>query len=306
MQPKLIEVVSAGRVLERVVLGDASVTCIPDLGGVAWPAGALFDGVTPDLFAEAEAVLPAGVLNSRHGTVQLSFNIFLIEVGGAVILVDAGIGNAKARPDRPAWDGRNGPFIDVLTGLGVPPERVDIVVNTHLHADHVGWNTHLTDRGWEPTFPHARYLVSEIELDLVRARAREEPASSLLHGAYEDSIRPIMSAGRWETVGAPAEIASGLVAESAPGHTPGMLILRLGRGGDELVFLADAIHHPLQLVSPDLSSRFDQDPQRGRDTRRRLLAECAERGSIIAPYHFPAPAFGRIGQHHGRYALRPL
>jgi glyoxylase-like metal-dependent hydrolase (beta-lactamase superfamily II) len=301
-----LAVTGAPNGIDFLRIGAARIYRIADIEGIAWPARALFGSLTDAALQRAATRLPAGSVDPGRAEISLSFNSFLIEMPGMIALVDAGIGNDKERLDRPAWHRRTGNFLEVLTALGFAPERIDIVVNTHLHADHVGWNTVRGPQGWRPTFPRARYLASHVELDHWQAQHAADPTGQTLHGAFADSILPILEAKRYETVTAPCEIAPGLRLEPAAGHSPGMMTVHLSTPDGDVAILADVLHHPLQLAEPELGSNFCADPAQARATRRRLLRDCAESGAIIAPYHFPRPAFGRLAQNGAGFDFAPL
>lgn len=295
-----------GTSVDRLEAGPISVTCIPEPGSIVWPARAMFAGLTEADLERAKPHVPPGTLEPETGSLRLNFNVYLIETPDFVALVDAGIGNDKDRPDRPAWHRRAVPFLETLSALSIEPGDVDLVVTTHLHADHVGWNTIWSGTSWQPTFPNARYIVPRRELAFWTARAEADGGEMLLHGAYSDSIAPIIASVGYEALDSPGEIVPGLHFEPAPGHTDGMSIVRLTAGADEILFLADVIHHPLQLSDLDLVSNFCLRPDEARATRRRILSQAAAEGSVLAPYHFPVPVFGRVVQEDGDFCYRPL
>jgi glyoxylase-like metal-dependent hydrolase (beta-lactamase superfamily II) len=285
--------------------GAVSVHRVADMEGVGWPVAAVFRDLSADMLQEAAACYPA-CAEPQAGKLMLDFSSYIIDMPGCLVLVDCGIGNGKERPDRPLWHRRYGDFLSRLGALGYAPEDFDIVINTHLHADHVGWNTVADGAGWKIAFPKARYIVPRIELDHVQALARSQPEDHVLHGAYIDSVKPVIEARAYEAVELPCEIAPGLRLEPAPGHTPGMAVLRLDLGGRDMMFLADVMHSPLQLATPDLTSNFCADPAQARATRHRLLDACARSEAIVATYHFPPPAFGRIESSGAGYRFRPV
>lgn len=295
-----------GMDLDRLEVGNVRVTCLPDLADVAWPAAAIFGGMTQTDLVAAEAASPAGTVDAAAGTVRLSFNCYVVETPAFTALIDGGIGNDKNRPDRPAWHRRDTPFLEALAAIGIASEDVDIVVNTHLHADHVGWNTVRDGDGWRPTFPKARYVVAASELahwTAVHARTLD---GGTLHGAFADSVLPIVESVGFEEVAPDAEVAPGLRLRPAPGHCPGMVVVALDTGAGEVLFLADAVHHQLQLADERIVSNFCEDPDLARDTRRALLAEAVSGDTILAPYHFPAPVFGRLKADAGGFRFEPL
>ncbi len=280
--------------MDVLTLGQVRIVRIADIDRIEWPATALFGALTADDLRAAAGAVPAGTVDADAATLLLSFNTYLIQTPDFTALIDAGIGNGKERPDRPAWHRRDGPFLDLLDGLGIRPDAVDIVVNTHLHADHVGWNTVLGDAGWQPTFARARYVAPRAEFDHWNRLQQAEPSTLVLHGAFADSVLPLREADCLELVDPTFEIAPGLRFEPAAGHSPGMCVVRLTVGAASVLFTADVLHHPLQFARRDLVSNFCADAQMARATRDRLLEENAGTGTILAPYHFPSPAFGRL------------
>ena len=276
----------------RLHVGDATLVRVADIDGLSWPFDAMFDVAAGDIDALLSGAPPETV-DRRVRTISLSFNSYLIRIDGLNVLVDCGIGNDKGRPDRPLWHHRRGDFLDRLSATGVMPDAIDVVVNTHLHADHVGWNTQSDQGAWRPTFANARYLTANVELDHWRRVYDADPLRTL-HGAFCDSVLPLMTAGRLTAVDLPYAISPRLTLEAAPGHSPGMMVVRCRSGAGDVVVAADTIHHPLQFARPGLNSRFCEDPELAAATRRDLLTRCAAEGTIIAPYHFGAPAFGTV------------
>jgi glyoxylase-like metal-dependent hydrolase (beta-lactamase superfamily II) len=267
---------------------------IADIDDIAWPARALFSGLTNEEMRNAEPLLPPGALNAARSEIRLSFNSFLIQAPNLVALIDAGIGNGKERLDRPAWHRRSGAFLSDLEALGFPPERIDLVVNTHLHADHVGWNTVAEGSAWRPTFRRARYVVPVDELEHWLALDHDAAPGTILHGAFADSVQPLLDAGVLDAVPVPSQIGPGLRFEPAPGHSPGMAVVRLTLGERSVLFLADVVHHPLQFAMPNLGSNFCADPVQARTTRDRILADSLNGSSILAPYHFASRGLGCV------------
>lgn len=292
--------------LERLEAGRVAVTCIPDMANVAWQAKAIFGGLSRDDLELAAERSPAGTVDPVGETVALSFNCYVIETPEYVALIDGGIGDGKERPHRPAWHRRETKFLETLKAIGIAPEDVDIVINTHLHADHVGWNTRREGETWRPTFPNARYVVSEVELGHWIAVHEAEPQGYTLHGAFADSVLPIIRSVGFEAVASDAEVVPGLTLRPAPGHSPGMVVVSLATGEGEVLFLADAVHHPLQLGDDSIVCNFCEDPKQARTTRIALLADAAAANTVLAPYHFPAPVFGRLEADAASFRFCPL
>jgi glyoxylase-like metal-dependent hydrolase (beta-lactamase superfamily II) len=264
----------------------------------------LLPAVAPDLIAANAAWLKPLFIDPASDQVNMSFHSYLLRSGRHTILIDACIGNDKERPQRPNWHRQSFPFLERLAAHGVAPEAVDFVFCTHLHADHVGWNTRLVDGRWVPTFPNARYLFARREYEHWEREHRAAAAQGAElpnHGSFADSVLPVVEAGRGVLVDDGHEIERGLVLEAAPGHTPGNAILHAQEGGRRAVFLGDIIHTAAQLAAPELSSRFCSDAAASRHTRCTLIDRFAESGTTILTGHFPTPTAGRIVRHGGAF-----
>ncbi|MFD9789439.1 MBL fold metallo-hydrolase [Streptomyces sp. NPDC059070] len=232
---------------------------------------------------------------------RLASHSFAVEAGGLRIVVDTGIGNAKPRAN-PAWNGLETDFPQRLTAAGFPPESVDLVITTHLHTDHVGWNTRLAGEDWVPTFPNARYLTSRTEWDHWAATDLDAARSQM----FRDSVTPVRDAGQYDLVDVPdqgREVAPGVFLVPAPGHTPGQVAVEL-RGNDRrAVITGDSIHHPVQLSHPHVHSCVDIDPAQAIRTRARLLDGLADTDALLLGTHFPRPTGGTVRRESGRYRL---
>jgi glyoxylase-like metal-dependent hydrolase (beta-lactamase superfamily II) len=297
MKVQRMQLAGSSTSVDMLQLEGCKIYRIADIEGVAWPAQAMFADLGDEQFRVAARALPHGYISADDGAIYINFNSYLIETPDQTILIDTGIGNDKQRLDRPTWHLRKATFLSDLAALGFSPERIDMVVNTHLHADHVGWNTVLQGDHWVPTFPRARYIVPKAEFEHWSSLYDPNAKEALLHGSFFDSVLPLQDAGNLELVDTPSAIASGVFLEPAHGHSPGMAIVRLVLAEHEVVFLADAIHHPVQLVMPHLVTKFCADPHQSWRTRRDLTSECVRRRSIVAPYHFPGCGFGQLVRH---------
>ncbi|MFK0219422.1 MBL fold metallo-hydrolase [Streptomyces vinaceus] len=232
---------------------------------------------------------------------RLASHSFAVEAGGLRIIVDTGIGNAKPRAN-PAWNGLDTDFPQRLAAAGFPPESVDLVITTHLHTDHVGWNTRLSGDDWVPTFPNARYLTSRTEWDHWAATDLDEARRQM----FRDSVTPVHEAGQYDLVDVPEqghEVAPGVLLIPAPGHTPGQVAVEL-RGNDRHALITgDSIHHPVQLSHPRVHSCVDIDPAQAIRTRVRLLDNLADTDALLLGTHFPQPTAGTVRRENGRYRL---
>jgi glyoxylase-like metal-dependent hydrolase (beta-lactamase superfamily II) len=181
----------------------------------------------------------------------------------------------------------------------VAPEDVDVVLCTHLHVDHVGWNTRLENGRWVPTFPNARYLIARREWDYWRAAG---PAALARTGDYiTDSVLPIFKSGQADLIGEEHMLASDIALETAPGHTPGLTLVRLGSGRREAILCSDLMHHPLQVRYPTWSTHFCVDPDQARRTRIEFFQTHADSGRLVFPTHFPTPTGGTIARDGADY-----
>lgn len=230
----------------------------------------------------------------------ITIQSFLIRMPGLTMLVDTCVGDCKTRVrgefDKASWN-----WLAKLASAGVRPEDVDVVVCSHLHVDHVGWNTRLMDGRWVPTFPNARYLISRTELAYWQSETGR--AALARTGDYvEDSVSPVLEAGQAELVGDGHRINDNIWLESIPGHTPGQVAVHVSDGKDHVILCADLMHHPLQLQNPHWSTLYCADAEQARTTRRRFLCEHAGSNTIVVPAHFPGPTAGNViarGEHFG-------
>ena len=228
--------------------------------------------------------------------VILCIQSYVIKTSHHTILVDTCVGNHKSRPARPCWHMQNSPFIEELGSVGVRPEEVDFVLCTHLHVDHVGWNTKLLDGRWVPTFPNAKYIFSRNEFELWAARY-EKGETVPVPLVYEDSVLPIVEAGQAIIVEDTHQIDDGMWLEPAPGHTPGHVMLNLKSGEETALMSGDVIHHPLQLIRPEWSSRACEDPHLSAVSRTKMLERVADTNTLLCPAHFGSPTMGHVISH---------
>jgi len=228
--------------------------------------------------------------------VILCIQSYVIKTSHHTILVDTCVGNHKSRPARPSWHMQNAPFIEELASVGVHPEEVDFVLCTHLHVDHVGWNTKLLDGRWVPTFPNAKYIFSRNEFELWAARY-EKGETVPVPLVYEDSVLPIVEAGQAIIVEDTHQIDDGMWLEPAPGHTPGHVMLNLKSGEETALMSGDVIHHPLQLIRPQWSSRACEDPHLSAVSRTKMLERVADTNTLLCPAHFGSPTMGHVISH---------
>jgi glyoxylase-like metal-dependent hydrolase (beta-lactamase superfamily II) len=278
--------------MRPLTIGDYTVGRAAELEFPAFPATEFLPAATPEMVEEARRALPGRI--SGDGKMVMSFHSFVLRTGRHTILLDTCC--AKSRPGRAQFDKGKKDYLGGLAVLGVRPEDVTHVMCTHLHWDHVGWNTRRVDGRWVPTFPNAQYVMAKREYDhwnAVYAREKGNPENP--HAlAFEDSVEPIMRAEKAVLVKDDFELDSGISLEPCPGHTPGHVILNVTSGGKRGVFIGDAIHHPMQIMFPDLSTRADTDQDMARVSRKKLIDMHAGTGNLIMPHHFATPTSGTI------------
>jgi glyoxylase-like metal-dependent hydrolase (beta-lactamase superfamily II) len=224
---------------------------------------------------------------------RFSVHSFVLRVDGRNILIDTCCGNDKKR-SLPSVNMQNYPYLENLARVGLRPEDIHLVMCTHLHFDHVGWNTRLKDGSWVPTFPNARYLFGRRDLEFFSKQRHEATHRE----AFDDSVAPILDAGLADLVDADTaihrEIGDGIWLEDVSGHSPGNLCVTAQCGGETAVFSGDCFHHPVQLVRPDAAFFADEDPVKASATRRRLLERYANADAIFFPAHFMGATAGRV------------
>ncbi len=272
--------------MSELKLGDVTVTRIEEMHGPVMPADQFFPDLPARAWQEHRGLLVPDHLGADGTTVHGAFQTWLLRSEGRTILIDAGIGNDKTRPGAPFWDHLHLDYLGNLAAAGVQPEDVDLVVNTHLHVDHVGWNTRLADGSWVPTFPNATYLMPRADFEFFNPAGNPQISGSVNDGAFEDSIAPVHAAGQVQLWEHGHTIDANLRLEAAPGHTPGSSVVKLTSGTGQALFAGDILHTPLQLMHPDHSSCFCHDPVQARATRRRLLGWAADQGALVLPAHF--------------------
>ncbi|WP_064458356.1 MBL fold metallo-hydrolase [Streptomyces hygroscopicus] len=293
---------SPSRAIPSWTVGDITVHRIDETALPPQTGPWLLPGATPGIVGEQDWLHPD--FADQDGILRLSSHSFAFEVGGTRVLADTGIGNGKTRAN-PAWHDLRTGYLDRLTAAGFPPDSIDLVVLTHLHTDHVGWNTHEVDGAWVPTFPNARYLTSRTEREFWAGYDMDEPRAQM----FRDSVVPIEEAGLLDLVDLPAEgteVIPGLRLLPTPGHTPGHLALRLTSHGRSALITGDCVHHPVQFAHPAISSCVDIDPGQAEATRRALLASLAGTDTLLLGTHFPPPTAGRVTGHGAGYRLSPV
>jgi glyoxylase-like metal-dependent hydrolase (beta-lactamase superfamily II) len=274
--------------------GTIDIGRVVDMEDGAFPAAMLYPDATPEAIKALSHRFGPMHINPESLELYLSFHAYVIKTEHHTILVDACVGNGKDRPGREMWTNRSGPFLDNLARQGVTPEDIDFVMCTHLHADHVGWNTKQVNGEWVPTFANAQYLFAEREYKFWE-ECQAKSDDPIMYGSHADSVLPVMKSGQAKLIDGAHEIATGLNTEPAYGHTPGNMVLHVSEAAKtHAVICGDVMHHPVQLAHPEWSTCFCEDAQKSRATRTGLLDRFDGSDTFILPAHFQSPGYGPV------------
>jgi len=275
-------------------IGTTKVTSIVEQD-LWWRIARFLPDAKPDLVASIPWIQQ--FLDDDPEIFPLRIQAFVVDTGDHVALVDTCVGNNK---DRDFWSFNqlSTTFLDDLAAVGYPQESIDSVVCTHLHVDHVGWNTRLVDGTWVPTFPSARYLFGAEEYDYWAAETDD-----LTMATFADSIEPIFNAGLADLVASNHAIAEGISLQPTAGHTPGHVSVAIESSGERAVIIGDMSHHPIQLQKPEIFSTADVDRAKATETRRKRFAEWESDSVLVIGTHFAPPTAGHLRAEHGGWRL---
>lgn len=271
--------------VRRWKIGDVTITWVVELeipGAATW----ILPDATTENLAKVPWLKPHFV--NEAGDPIMSVHALIIESEDQRILVDTCVGNDKKRPI-PDWDLRQGPFLQDLADAGHPADSIDTVLCTHLHVDHVGWNTRLENGKRVPTFDNARYLWNRGEYDYWNAHPEQQ-----MGDVMGDSVQPVLDAGRVDFVEPDHVVTSEVSLEPTPGHTPGHVSVHITSRGEEAVITGDLMHHPVQCAHPEWAASVDYDKDQARATRLAFLERYADRPVLILGTHFAGPSAGRV------------
>ena len=269
-------------------IGDVKITRIIE-SETAWAGTMLLPDATTDRVKQERSGKDwLKDFTTDAGKFQLSIHALVIESQGKRIMVDTCIGNDKIRSN-PEWSKMKLPFLDDLKKAGFTAEQIDHVVCTHLHVDHVGWNTKLVDNKWVPTFANAQYVIGGTEWDFFSKM--EDP---FMKDPVDDSVRPVIDRGQAKLVDSNHKITDEVWLEPTPGHTPGHHSVRISSKGQNAVITGDLMHHPIQCSYPEWDDAFDSDGPMAKKTRRAFCEKYADSGVIVFGTHFATPSCGNI------------
>jgi glyoxylase-like metal-dependent hydrolase (beta-lactamase superfamily II) len=280
-------------------VGEIEITRVLEFEAALFEPTVLYPEASSEIIERHRAWLEPSLMDPASALLVFAFHSTVIKTPRATILVDTCSGNDKQRPDKPRYHQKNWAYLANLAAAGFSPEDIDYVLCTHLHVDHVGWNTRLLDGRWVPTFPKARYLFARREWE--HWQVGESRASYTSDPYYEDSLLPVMERGQAELVAMDFAFDDDVRIEPWPGHTPGHVCVVVGFQRPSVVMSGDIMHTALQCAEPQLNSCFCVDAEMARATRRRFLETFADSPVMIIPAHFPTPTAGWIRSHHGSF-----
>jgi len=279
-------------VIDRIKLGNATVTRVVETG--IEMRTSLFAETPAEAWAANRELLEPDFWNAGAEQWRIAMQIWVVQVDGLTVVVDTGVGNDRDRPHMPPIDHLSTDFLADFARAGFDPASVDVVVNTHLHSDHVGWNTHLVPGGaaerpgeapdgmWAPTFPNARYVMPDADY---RFFVPDGPGhTETMATVFSDSVFPV--ADQMELWSGELRISESLRLRPAAGHTPGSSVLWLD-AGLPAVFVGDLTHSPIQIPRPDDPCAFDVDAAAAAVTRKRIFTEASRARAAVIPAHYP-------------------
>jgi glyoxylase-like metal-dependent hydrolase (beta-lactamase superfamily II) len=275
-------------------VGQASITRIEEYYGATYSLRDTFPEWTDEHFAKHKHWLVPHHVDGDTGLIKLSVHSWLVQIGKQKILIDSCCGNNKSKPLRPFWHMLNTPYLERLAAAGARPEDIDLVMCTHLHHDHVGWNTQLRDGRWVPTFPNARYVFSKPDVEYFQKIDSDPKTAPAESGTFRECVIPIIEAGRADLVTGPHRLNDFIEIEPAPGHSAGHVVFKLESKGARGVFIGDVLHHLLQVYYPDWNYPKNSDVAQARVSRRKVLDYCASTGALMLPCHVGMPFAGHI------------
>jgi glyoxylase-like metal-dependent hydrolase (beta-lactamase superfamily II) len=284
-------------------IGDIRVTRIEEQMGPGFPAKDFFPEFEAEIFAAEQHWLAPNYYQPESGRVIASIHSWLVRTGKHTVLIDSCSGNHKSRPGMARFDMLDTKYLDRLREAGVQPEEIDFVMCTHLHVDHVGWNTQRENGKWVPTFPNAKYVMSRTDHDHWEAMAKKPDTEAYQVNTYNDSVLPIVEAKKAEFVSGEHGMCGCFKLKPSPGHSPGHMRVDLESRGKRAIFAGDALHNPVQVPLWKWNSRFCEDRDLARASRNTLLGDCAEQGALLMPAHFAPPHAAYVKAKGDRFDL---
>lgn len=280
----------------RWTIGDVTISKVIELE-VTGGSRFLLPQATPEAIRAIPWLIPH--FADEMGKLTMSIHTLLVETPDMRILVDTCLGNDKQDRVVPHWNERQGTFLADIAAAGFPAESIDVVLCTHLHVDHVGWNTKLVDGRWQPTFSQARYLFGRTEYEHWRDHSPEGQHQAV----FDDSVMPIIDAGLVELVETDHRLCEEVRLMPSHGHTPGHVSVLISSRGEEAMITGDFLHHPCQMAHLDWSSTADSDPKQAEQTRREIFSNLAGKPVLVIGTHFAGPSAGHVVRDRDAFKL---
>jgi glyoxylase-like metal-dependent hydrolase (beta-lactamase superfamily II) len=281
-------------------VGEVTITRVVEIPRSYNPTPSMLPDSSADAIARHHGWLKPDFWDDTTGDMGSRIQSYVVKTPTHTVVIDTGVGNNKERHEVPGWNRRQGTYLDDLRAAGVTPEQVDYVLSTHLHVDHVGWNTRLVNGEWVPTFPRAKYVMVGSEWEYWGHEQKEGRDDSR---CLTDSVVPIVESGQAVLVDETYAVDEHLQFEPSHGHTPGHSCVRLTTKAGEAVFSGDLMHRVVQVAEPQWSSKFCSDPKHAARTRQAFVERMADSGVLVCAAHFPRPGF--IVKKDGGFRLAP-
>jgi glyoxylase-like metal-dependent hydrolase (beta-lactamase superfamily II) len=285
--------------MKAIKVGDVSISSIIERDGPWRAPNVMFPSATPEALAEVMAAVPDFTYDRAKDLLVITYQTFVLRTPRATVLIDTCVGEHQRRPPQLLFDKK--PWLDGFAQHGLRFEDVDYVFCTHLHVDHVGWNTRLTDGRLVPTFPNAKYVFSRREYE--HWKQATDPGFVAVH---EDCVEPIVQAGQALLVDDTYALSDELSLVPTPGHSPGHVCVDLKSRGERALFTGDMMHHCAQVIMPDWSSCFCFDAKQSAATRWKFFREHVDTDTLVIPTHFPGATAGRIRRRRDTFEFRFL
>jgi glyoxylase-like metal-dependent hydrolase (beta-lactamase superfamily II) len=282
-------------------VGDTTITKILE---IVYPEfSEVIPAATPEVVKKVKWLFPHFV--TPEGKLSLSIHSLIVDTPGAKLVVDTCIGNGRNRDPLSVMSNLSTSYLEDMIAAGYKPESINYVLCTHLHLDHVGWNTRLVNGKWVPTFPNASYLMDKKEIALFGSIDEnvKDDFWQVQRRVFADSVQPVFDAGLAKPIEGPAQVCEGVRLLPTPGHTPGHCSVVVESKGERALITGDFIHHPIQFHDPGLVSPFDVDNTAAVATRRRVFGEYADTPTLIIGTHFAGPTAGKLVRDGDGYRL---
>ena len=275
-----------------ITLEDITIYPVVEQQGAFFDVMEFFPTLSKEQLAENRSWLEPTFIDPANGRLVLCIQSFLIKTPHHNILIDSCVGNHKPRPARPFWNMLSSDRFEAgLRAASLRFNDIHYVMCTHLHIDHVGWNTRLDNGRWVPTFPNARYVMADRELAFWTQKQKEDPSAVPW---ITDSVLPIVEANQAHIVKSDFTFDDSLQFIPTPGHTIDHYSVLVGRSGEDALITGDMIHSPIQGRYPGLGMRADYDSSQAGETRRKIFDRFCDSSTLMCVTHFPTPSTGRV------------